>query len=88
MGAFVHAVAAALAGAPQPYLPWAVWPLTTEYILELFVEFGDYDQMDTLLKILCYARKYEIGSLVGREGYLPIPEHLQRILDRAAAESK
>lgn len=37
--------------------------------------------MDTLIKILCYARKYEIGSLVGREGYLPIPEHLQRILD-------
>ena len=62
--------------------------LAAEYILESFVEFGDYDQMDTLIKILCYARKYEIGSLVGREGYLPIPEHLQRILDRAAAESK
>lgn len=62
--------------------------MTTEYILELFVEFGDYDQMDTLIKILCYAREYEIGSLVGREGYLPIPEHLQRILDHAAADSK
>lgn len=44
--------------------------------------------MGTLIKILCYAREYEIGSLVGREGYLPIPEHLQRILDHAAADSK
>lgn len=61
-GAFVHAAVAVPTGAPQPYLPWAVWPLTTEYILELFVEFGDYDQMDTLLKILCYARTYEISS--------------------------
>lgn len=65
---------------------YGVWP--PKYVPELFVEFGDYEEMDTLIKILCYARKYEIGSLVGREGYLPIPEHLQRILDRAAAESK
>ena len=61
-GAFVHAAVAVPASAPQPYPPWVVWPLTTEYILELFVEFGDYDQMDTLLKILCYARTYEISS--------------------------
>ena len=65
---------------------YGVWP--PKYVPELFVEFGDYEEMDTLIKILCYARKYEIGSLVGREGYLPIPEHLQCILDRAAAESK
>lgn len=65
---------------------YGVWP--PKYVPELFVEFGDYEEMDTLIKILCYARKYEIGSLVGREGYLPIPEHLQRILDRAVAESK
>ena len=65
---------------------YGVWP--PKYVPELFVEFGDYEEMDTLIKILCYARKYEIGSLVGREGYLPIPEHLQRILDGAAAESK
>ena len=58
---------------------YGVWP--PKYVPELFVEFGDYEEMDTLIKILCYARKYEIGSLVGREGYLPIPEHLQRILD-------
>lgn len=65
---------------------YGVWP--PKYVPELFVEFGDYEEMDTLIKILCYARKYEIGSLVGREGYLPIPEHPQRILDRAVAESK
>ena len=87
MGAFACAAVAVPASAPQPYPPWAVWPLTTEYILELFVEFGDYDQMDTLIKILCYARKYEIGSPEAGE-YRQIPEHLQRILDRAAAESK
>ena len=58
---------------------YGVWP--PKYVPELFVEFGDYEEMDTLIKILCYSRKYEIGSLVGREGYLPIPEHLQRILD-------
>ena len=58
---------------------YGVWP--PKYVPELFVEFGDYEEMDTLIKILCYARKYEIGSLVGRDGYLPIPEHLQRILD-------
>lgn len=87
MGAFVHAVATAPAGAPQPYPPWTVWHLATEYIPELFVEFGDYDQMDTLIKSLCYARKYEIGSPEAGE-YRQIPEHLQRILDRAAAESK
>ena len=61
--------------------------MTTEYILELFVEFGDYDQMDTLIKILCYARKYEIGSPEAGE-YRQIPKHLQRILNRAAAKSK
>ena len=61
---------------------YGVWP--PKYIPELFVEFGDYEEMDTLIKILCYARKYEIGSLVGREGYLPIPEHLQRILDASS----
>ena len=58
---------------------YGVWP--PKYTPELFVEFGDYEEMDTLIKILCYSRKYEIGSLVGRDGYLPIPEHLQRILD-------
>ena len=61
---------------------YGVWP--PKYVPELFVEFGDYEEMDTLIKILCYARKYEIGSLVGREGYLPIPEHLQRILDASS----
>ncbi len=65
---------------------YGVWP--PKYVPELFVEFGDYEDMDVLIKVICFARKYEIGSLVGREGYLPIPEHLQRILDRAAAESK
>ncbi|WP_315432417.1 hypothetical protein [uncultured Rothia sp.] len=61
---------------------YGIWP--PKYVPELFVEFGDYEEMDTLIKILCYARKYEIGSLVGREGYLPIPEHLQRILDASS----
>ncbi|WP_424824353.1 hypothetical protein [Rothia aeria] len=61
---------------------YGVWP--PKYVPELFVEFGDYEEMDTLIKILCYARKYEIGSLVGREGYLLIPEHLQRILDASS----
>lgn len=36
--------------------------------------------MDTLIKILCYAHKYEIGSPEAGE-YRQIPEHLQRILD-------
>ena len=43
--------------------------------------------METLIKSLCYARTYEIGSPEAGE-YRQIPEHLQRILDRAAAESK
>lgn len=64
---------------------YGVWP--PKYVPELFVEFGDYEEMDTLIKILCYARKYEIGSPETGE-YRQIPEHLQRILDRAAAEPK
>ena len=39
------------------------------------------------IKVICYARTYEIGSPEAGE-YRQIPEHLQRILDRAAAESK
>ena len=61
---------------------YGVWP--PKYVPELFVEFGDYEDMDALIKVICFARKYEIGSLVGREGYLPIPEHLQRILDASS----
>lgn len=64
---------------------YGVWP--PKYIPELFVEFGDYEDMDALIKGLCYARKYEIGSPESGE-YRQIPEHLQRILDRAAAEPK
>ena len=64
---------------------YGVWP--PKYIPELFVEFGDYEDMDALIKVICYARKYEIGSPEAGE-YRQIPEHLQRILDRAAAESK
>ena len=64
---------------------YGVWP--PKYIPELFVEFGDYEEMDTLIKMLCYAHKYEIGSPEAGE-YRQIPEHLQRILDRAAVESK
>lgn len=64
---------------------YGVWP--PKYIPELFVEFGDYEDMDALIKGLCYARKYEIGSPEAGE-YRQIPEHLQRILDRAVAESK
>ena len=45
------------------------------------------EDMDALIKVLCYARTYEIGSPEAGE-YQQIPEHLQRILDRAAAESK
>ena len=64
---------------------YGVWP--PKYTPELFVEFGDYEDMDALIKGLCYAHKYEIGSPEAGE-YRQIPEHLQRILDRAAAESK
>ena len=64
---------------------YGVWP--PKYIPELFVEFGDYEDMDALIKGLCYARKYEIGSPEAGE-YRQIPEHLQRILDRTAAEPK
>lgn len=64
---------------------YGVWP--PKYIPELFVEFDDYEDMDALIKVICYARKYEIGSPEARE-YRQIPDHLQRILDRAAAESK
>ena len=64
---------------------YGVWP--PKYIPELFVEFGDYEDMDALIKVICYARTYEIGSPEAGE-YRQIPEHLQRILDRAAAESK
>ena len=64
---------------------YGVWP--PKYIPELFVEFGDYEDMDALIKFICYARTYEIGSPEAGE-YRQIPEHLQRILDRAAAESK
>ena len=64
---------------------YGVWP--PKYIPEFFVEFGDYEDMDALIKVICYARTYEIGSPEAGE-YRQIPEHLQRILDRAAAESK
>lgn len=64
---------------------YGVWP--PKYIPELFIEFGDYEDMDALIKVICYARTYEIGSSEAGE-YRQIPEHLQRILDRAAAESK
>lgn len=64
---------------------YGVW--LPKYVPELFVEFGNYEEMDTLIKILCYARTYEIGSPEAGE-YRQIPEHLQRILDRAVAESK
>ena len=64
---------------------YGVWP--PKFIPELFVEFGDYEDMDALIKVICYARTYEIGSPEAGE-YRQIPEHLQRILDRAAAESK
>lgn len=64
---------------------YGVWP--PKYIPELFVEFGDYEDMDALIKVICYARTYEIGSPEAGE-YRQIPEHLQRILDRAAAEPK
>lgn len=64
---------------------YGVWP--PKYIPELFVEFDDYEDMDALIKVICYARKYEIGSPEAGE-YRQIPDHLQRILDRAAAESK
>ena len=64
---------------------YGVWP--PKYIPELFVEFGDYEDMDALIKVICYARKYEIGSPEAGE-YRQIPEHLQHILDRAVAESK
>lgn len=64
---------------------YGVWP--PKYTPELFVEFGDYEDMDALIKVICYARTYEIGSPEAGE-YRQIPEHLQRILDRAAAESK
>ena len=64
---------------------YGVWP--PKYIPELFVEFGDYEDTDALIKVICYARTYEIGSPEAGE-YRQIPEHLQRILDRAAAESK
>ncbi len=64
---------------------YGVWP--PKYIPELFIEFGDYEDMDALIKGLCYARKYEIGSPEAGE-YRQIPEHLQCILDRAVAESK
>lgn len=64
---------------------YSVWP--PKYIPELFVEFGDYEDMDALIKGLCYTRKYEIGSPEAGD-YQQIPEHLHRILDRAAAESK
>lgn len=64
---------------------YGVWP--PKYIPELFVEFGDYEDMDALIKVICYARTYEIGSPEAGE-YRQIPEHLQRILERAAAESK
>ena len=64
---------------------YGVWP--PKYIPELFVEFGGYEDMDALIKVICYARTYEIGSPEAGE-YRQIPEHLQRILDRAAAESK
>lgn len=64
---------------------YGVWP--PKYIPELFVEFGDYEDMDALIKGLCYTRKYEIGSPEAGD-YQQTPEHLQRILDRAAAESK
>ena len=60
---------------------YGVWP--PKYVPELFVEFGDYEEMDTLIKILCYARKYEIGSPEAGE-YRQIPEHLQRILDASS----
>lgn len=56
---------------------YGVWP--PKYIPELFVEFGDYEDMDALIKGLCYARKYEIGSPEAGD-YQQIPEHLQRIL--------
>ena len=39
---------------------YGIWP--PKYIPELFVEFGDYEDMDALIKVLCYARTYEIGS--------------------------
>lgn len=64
---------------------YSVWP--PKYVPELFVEFGDYEDMDALIKVICYARTYEIGSPEAGD-YQQIPEHLQRILDRAAAESK
>lgn len=64
---------------------YGVWP--PKYIPELFIEFGDYEDMDALIKVICYARKYEIDSPEAGE-YRQIPEHLQHILDRAAAESK
>ena len=60
---------------------YGVWP--PKYIPELFVEFGDYEDMDALIKVICYARKYEIGSPEAGE-YRQIPEHLQRILDASS----
>ncbi|WP_314704993.1 hypothetical protein [Rothia mucilaginosa] len=60
---------------------YGVWP--PKYIPELFVEFGDYEDMDALIKVICYARTYEIGSLEAGE-YRQIPEHLQRILDASS----
>lgn len=60
---------------------YGVWP--PKYIPELFVEFGDYEDMDALIKGLCYARKYEIGSPEAGE-YRQISEHLQRILDASS----
>lgn len=60
---------------------YGVWP--PKYIPELFVEFGDYEDMDALIKVICYARKYEIGSPEAGD-YRQIPEHLQRILDASS----
>ena len=60
---------------------YGVWP--PKYVPELFVEFGDYEDMDALIKVICFARKYEIGSPESGE-YRQIPEHLQRILDASS----
>ena len=60
---------------------YGVWP--PKYIPELFVEFSDYEDMDALIKGLCYTRTYEIGSPEAGD-YQQTPEHLQRILDASS----
>ena len=52
---------------------YGVWP----------PKFGDYEDMDALIKVICYAHTYEIGSPEAGE-YRQIPEHLQRILDASS----